>query len=58
MTEKKQIKPVDVREVFEKGKKNQNPIVRGITYTAEYLWDTGMILGDALANVPEQRKIK
>lgn len=57
MKENKQIMPIDIRDAFEKGKKDKNPIVRGLTKTAEFLWDTGTILGEALANVPEQRKI-
>lgn len=56
MKEKRQITPIDIREVFEKGKKDKSSVVRGLTKTAEFLWDTGIILGEAVANVPEQRK--
>jgi len=56
MTEKKQIKSLDVRETFKKGKNDKNVFVRGMTKAAEYVWDTGLILGKALADVPEQRK--
>jgi len=56
MTEKKQIKALDVREAFEKGKNNKNIVVRGLTRTVEFFWDTGMILGEALAKMPEERK--
>lgn len=61
MTEKKNNKPdrgLDVRIAFENGKKSSSLVVRGATRAAEYLWDSGILLGEALANVPKKRKIK
>lgn len=58
MSKEKQIKVFDIRKAFEKGKNNTNPIVRVTTKIGEYIWDTGIILGNALTNVPEKRKDK
>ena len=61
MTEKKKIprdRELDIRIAFEKGKKSKNPIIYRVTRVAEYLWDTTVILGEALADVPKRRKIK
>ncbi|HWS49156.1 MAG TPA: hypothetical protein VN174_03865 [Candidatus Methanoperedens sp.] len=47
----------DIRATFEKGKQSDKAFVRLAAKAAEELWNTGIILGKALADIPEKRKI-
>jgi len=44
---------IDIRKIFKELKSNESPVVRTIGKTAEYVWDTGIILGAAVREPKE-----
>ena len=55
---KKEKAQIDVRELFDRGKASNNPVVRGATKVAEFLWDTPVILGGAVADIDVRKTEK
>jgi len=56
--ETKKVKPVkkDISETFAKGKASSNLLVRVATTTAEFLWRTPTIYGNAVMDIEVPKK--